>query len=542
MAIVGLGGTARVSLGLASGLKPPSQHCLCCFGTCCAASSVEISRRQALKSLRRKGSKVEKASIEGRPTAGTIVVSLAKQCGCAPCQGIDMRLNLSYLALANGSSRPTSTHGKCSGATKAPASSCRPLLLLLNLLPLLLVAANAIPTAAAAIASPQNTSRHGHDASTNAGRYKHRPSPLRRKRKQTGGQRQVREVDRKSSRSNHFRQHTTNSKDDTQTDDEAVVNYAQAQTEAEDKVQMAKLHFYSQQKEPIPMHNNDDYRQYNYAKYTDDVNVIGNAIVDEKHTNQERPDKIARLQFYLNYPQSEPKPQPKPKQGSGGQVAHLTFYQLEGGKEKKEEGLLAWLAKQQVQNYQAVPITSESVSNEVLMAVPTPTPTPTFGPTSHPTLSAASESPSSSHYATLEIVGSTPSASPSHRSSTTPTLAPPSSSVPTAAPTATTTLESWTSYYYASLSYSYEYYSYSYSYSMSMDYDTSTGGAARDDDDGAAFRNGNVDNRYGNRYGHDDTPAKTGRGSSSSSYARRDRRQQRQKRRRIRNMRRKSKQ
>ena len=138
------------------------------------------------------------------------------------------------------------------------------------------------------------------------------------------------------------------------------------------------------------MHNNDYDRQYNYAKYADDMNmnVIGNAIVDEKHTNQEKPDKIARLQFYPNYPQSEPKPQPKPKQGSGGQVAHLTFYQLEGAKEKKEEGLLSWLAQQQVQNYQAMPITSESVSNMVVATtVPTPTPTPrptSSKPTSQP--------------------------------------------------------------------------------------------------------------------------------------------------------------
>ena len=116
------------------------------------------------------------------------------------------------------------------------------------------------------------------------------------------------------------------------------------------------------------MHNNYDYRQYNYAKYTDDVNVIGNAIVDGKHTNQEKPDKIARLQFYPNYPQSEPKPQPKPKQGSGGQVAHLTFYPLEGAKEKKEEGLLAWLAQPQVQNYRRG-LTVDTRQNQSLLSL-----------------------------------------------------------------------------------------------------------------------------------------------------------------------------
>ena len=462
-------------------------------------------------------------------------------CPVPRCRGIDKRLNPSPLAPAGGCS-PTSTRGKCSGATKASASSCRPLLLLLNLLLSLLVATNAIPTAAAASASPQNTSvqtpeNHGSDVSingNNVGRNKHRPSPLRRKRKQTGGQRQVREVDRKSSRSNHFRQHTATSKDEEQTDNEVATNYAQAQTERDGNVQVAKLHFYSQQKEPIPMHNNDNDRQYNYAKYTDGMSVIGNAILDEKHTNQEKPDKIARLQFYPNYPQSEPKLQPKPKQQSDSQVAHLTFYQLEGAKEKKEEGLLAWLAKQQVQNYQAVPITSESVSNMVVpTTVPTPTPTPrptSSKPTSQPYLISASES--------LEIVSSRPSTSPTHQPSIGPRLAPPSSSVPTAAPTVPT-LESWTSYYYASLSYSYEYYSYSYSYSMSMEF-AAGDGAVRDGDDGTAFRTSDIDNRYGNRYGHDDMSAKRGRGDSRS-YARRERRQQRQRRRRkVRNLRRTS--
>ena len=363
-----------------------------------------------------------------------------------------MRLKSPTVAPADGtSSIPTSNpcKGKNPTTSNAKKTSClRPLLWHLSLLPLLL--ANEIPPAAAAASASSKEHRQvhvqesrGQEATAsvpvdvdNTGTSRE-SGPLRRKRRRRR-QRQAREVDRKVSRSEHFRKHSTSRRtvkssddDDNRNDDDGdktAVNYAQVQAptaDAESKVQIAKLHFYmhasenAAQKEPSASVHIDEDGHYNHAQYADETHGM-NAVVDQK---QERPEKTAKLQFY---PMQQ---HPQPKQPSDGHVAHMTFYQLDtadhtstgtnrgyaktdanvgspkrgGAKGAKErgEGLLAWIAKQQQhehheQNADAAPTMLVPISTMMPTAAPIPKPTslqPTLGPTHGPVVSTVTNSP-----------------------------------------------------------------------------------------------------------------------------------------------------